>query len=107
MIGKRKLLQEIRRGLQALLILKLLAEKGPIHGYWIRNHLAQALGRPPPESTLYTTLKRLEGEGLIEGYWAQGPQGKLKYYRITPAGKQALNEALTWATRLLECGEKQ
>jgi len=102
MLGKRRLLEDLRRGLQALLILQILAEKGPLHGYWLRNHLAQALGATPPESTLYTLLKRLEKEGLITGYWAQGPQGRLRrYYQLTPQGREALNSALQEAKRIL------
>ena len=37
------------------------------------------------EPSLYTSLKRLEKQGLIESYWGDESQGgRRKYYRITP-----------------------
>ncbi len=47
------------------------------------------------EPSLYTSLKRLEKQGFIEGYWGSESQGaRRKYYRVTPAGAQELDAAI-------------
>ncbi|MEB3764873.1 MAG: PadR family transcriptional regulator [Desulfurococcales archaeon] len=99
---KRKTLDELRKGLMSLIVLDLLVENGPLHGYWIRIKLGEKLGEAPAESTVYTVLKRLEKQGLIKGYWARGPSGKLRrYYTITEDGRVAHKEILREAKRLL------
>mgnify|MGYP002533181976 CR=1 FL=1 len=46
------------------------------------------------EPSLYTCLKRLEGQGNVESYWGNETQGaRRKYYRITDAGIGELAEA--------------
>jgi PadR family transcriptional regulator PadR len=64
------------------------------------------------EPSLYTSLKRLEGQKLIESYWGDESQGgRRKYYRITDAGKDVYQNSLSaWKTarsildKLLERG---
>ncbi len=47
------------------------------------------------EPSLYTSLKRLETQGLIAGYWGDESQGgRRKYYRITERGVAAYEKAL-------------
>jgi DNA-binding PadR family transcriptional regulator len=49
--------------------------------------------------TVYTTLRRLERRGSIEGHWedaetaAAERRPRRRYYRLTPAGDTALAEA--------------
>ncbi len=49
--------------------------------------------------TVYTTLRRLERRGSIEGRWedadvaAEERRPRRRYYRLTPAGAEALAEA--------------
>lgn len=52
------------------------------------------------EPSLYTSLKRLEKQGLIESYWGDESQGgRRKYYRITPSGRILFAKALEeWQT---------
>lgn len=39
------------------------------------------------EPSLYSTIRRLESQGLIEAYWGDETLGaRRKYYRITPQG---------------------
>ena len=46
------------------------------------------------EPSLYTSLKRLEGQGLVESYWGSESQGaRRKYYHITKDGRDELEEA--------------
>lgn len=46
------------------------------------------------EGTLYLSLKRLEKNKWISSYWGdeQGPGGRRKYYKLTPLGKEGLEE---------------
>lgn len=52
------------------------------------------------EPSLYTSLKRLEKQGYVHGYWGDESQGgRRKYYHMTDSGKMALKSAvLEWAT---------
>lgn len=41
------------------------------------------------EPTLYSSLRRLESQKLVESYWGEQTQGgRRKYYRITESGKE-------------------
>lgn len=47
------------------------------------------------EPSLYTSLKRLEKQQLIESYWGDESQGgRRKYYKITSEGEIAYHTAL-------------
>ena len=47
------------------------------------------------EPSLYTSLKRLEGNKLIQSYWGDETQGgRRKYYKITEEGKGVYEKAL-------------
>lgn len=67
------------------------------------------------EPSLYTSLKRLEKQGLITSYWGDESQGgRRKYYRITDSGSAAYEKALAeWQhaqriiTQLLQGGNNQ
>ena len=52
------------------------------------------------EPSLYTSLKRLESQKLIESYWGDESQGgRRKYYHITSIGKETYKKSLTaWKT---------
>ena len=42
------------------------------------------------EPSMYSTIRRLESQRLIEAYWGDESQGaRRKYYRITAAGEKA------------------
>lgn len=46
------------------------------------------------EQSLYTSLKRLESQKLIESYWRNESQGgRRKYYRITQLGRKTYERA--------------
>jgi len=100
-----KILNEIRRSLYTVTILRIIVEEGPIHGYGIRKRIEELSGGllKPSESTVYETLKRLEKMGLIESYWCESPIGgpMRKYYRAKEAAREVLNNVLSELERLL------
>lgn len=70
----------------------------------VREELRQIAGREVSVSTVYVTLVRLEDQGLVasetdEPDPAKGGRGK-RFFRITPAGWAALNEARASMQRL-------
>ncbi|HEY1538507.1 MAG TPA: PadR family transcriptional regulator [Solirubrobacteraceae bacterium] len=98
----------IRHGLLALL------ERGPMYGYQLRTEFEASTGATWPLNIgqVYTTLSRLERDGLVEPVGpaaaetrspggAPGTNGKLTY-RITPAGREEL--ARWFATPLEHAG---
>jgi PadR family transcriptional regulator PadR len=49
--------------------------------------------------TVYTSLRRLEGRGMVDGHWEDADlaeaerRPRRRYYTLTPAGAEALTEA--------------
>jgi DNA-binding PadR family transcriptional regulator len=87
-------------------ILALLAA-GPAHGYELKLALEERFGSvlPPLNAgQIYTTLARLDRDGLVEGGdVAQDGRPNKRVYELTAAGRKALDEwvdAPTPATRL-------
>ncbi len=76
------------RGLLSFLILYLL-EKKRMYGMEIAEEIARRKAEKPNPGTLYPTLKLLEKRGLVES----SIEGKVKYYKLTPAGRAGLQEA--------------
>ena len=77
---------------QALLA---LLEQGPMYGYQLRGEFEQRTGSTWPLNVgqVYTTLSRLERDGLVEGAGADA-EGHV-VYRVTEAGR---GEVATWFT---------
>lgn len=75
--------------------LALLA-RAPAHGYELKQAFDDALGGvwPPLNAgQVYTTLARLERDGLVEGnHVAQAHRADKRVYALTPAGQRALEE---------------
>lgn len=91
---------ELVRGTVTPIILALLAERA-MYGYeMVKLVNARSGGLLEwKEGTLYPTLHRLEGEGLLKAEWSENPQtGKQrKYYRITGRGRRELSKrAAAW-----------
>ncbi len=100
---------QLRKGVVELLVLRLLAARGPLHGYAISRHLQELGETVAGESTVYPVLKRLEAESLVTGAWLQeGDAPPRKDYEVTEAGREFLVRASEqWQTlhnalRLLE-----
>jgi PadR family transcriptional regulator PadR len=87
-------LVQLRKGVVELLVLRLLALRGELHGYAIVKELL-SLGRlVAGESTVYPVLKRLESDGLLDSHWVEAEAGPpRKYYALTESGHGFLQEA--------------
>lgn len=74
-----------------------LLDSGPGHGYELKLRLERALGAAAPEYNIgqvYTTLARLERDGLVEGAEeADGPRQR-RTFAITADGRATLGEWL-------------
>lgn len=75
-------------------ILGVLAE-GPLHGYEVKTRFEDMLGGTWEVNIgqIYTTLQRLERDGLVEPAGARGERGKHPYV-LTESGRSALEEWL-------------
>lgn len=75
----------IRHGLLALL------ERGPMYGYQLRTEFEASTGATWPLNIgqVYTTLSRLERDGLVEPEGETDGNGKTTY-RLTPRGRVEL-----------------
>ena len=77
------------------LFLALLAD-GPRHGYELRSTLEQTFGSLLPAlntGQIYTTLQRLERDGLVDGAEVPGDTRNKRTYALTAAGEIELR---TW-----------
>ena len=82
-----------------MLVLQVLAA-GPLHGFDVTQRLQQIAGDlfRLPRETLYPTLHRLEGHGLLAAAWKPLAGGReAKFYRLTAAGRARLKGAAGWA----------
>jgi DNA-binding PadR family transcriptional regulator len=76
-------------------ILGLLVEE-PLHGYQIKSRFETLFGNAWEVNIgqVYSTLQRLERDGLIEAVGERGDRGKLAY-QVTASGRRQLEEWLT------------
>lgn len=76
--------------------LALLAA-GRAHGYELRQALVQRFGAALPPlnaGQVYTTLARLERDGLVQGVDVPDDSRQKRVYELTDAGREALEEWL-------------
>lgn len=92
--------QDALQGSLPLLVLKLLARRGPLHGYGLAT---QIIGMSDEtlrveEGSLYPALHRLEEAGWIKAKWATTETGrKARVYEVTAAGQKQLEaEEVRW-----------
>jgi PadR family transcriptional regulator, regulatory protein PadR len=87
------------RGTIELLVLKTLT-LCPMHGWGVGQRIQQlsAGALDVNQGSLYPALQRLEHAGLIESEWGASENNRrARYYRLTPAGRQALgDETESW-----------
>ena len=84
----------IRGNIDAIVLSTL--SNGDSYGYEILKDVAQTSegAYEMKEPSLYTSLKRLEGQGFVESYWGNETQGaRRKYYHIPDGGRGELTEA--------------
>jgi PadR family transcriptional regulator PadR len=91
---------ELLHGTLDALVLKTLSW-GPRHGYgiarWIEDITEDALRIE--EGSLYPALYRMERRGWIDAEWGLSENNrKVKFYRLTAAGRQQLRvETAQWS----------
>ncbi|HPY95523.1 MAG TPA: PadR family transcriptional regulator [Clostridia bacterium] len=82
---------QLKRGVLEACVLKLLT-RADSYGYELVKEAAQII--PLSETALYPVLRRLEAAGQVDSY-RQEHAGRLrKYYRVTEAGRQAIEDFL-------------
>jgi PadR family transcriptional regulator PadR len=102
-----KISSDLLRGHTDTIILKLLMDDDK-YGYEISKLIqTNSSGEYElKEATMYSSLKRLEGDGNITSYWGDETQGgRRRYYRITKKGREVYAENKTnweYAKRVLD-----
>jgi PadR family transcriptional regulator PadR len=90
---------DLVQGTLDLLILRVIALQ-PMHGWAIAQRIRQLSGDElrVGQGSLYPALHRLEQQGWIQAKWAASENNRrAKYYRLTAAGRQALEvETAEW-----------
>ena len=67
------------------------AEEGPVTGSFLMEELGRH-GYSLSPGTVYPLLHALEGEGLLESHWEVRNGRRVRVYRITGKGAEALRE---------------
>jgi DNA-binding PadR family transcriptional regulator len=79
------------RGHLDLLLLSVLDDAGPVHGYAVitalRDRSAGAFDLP--EGTVYPALQRLERAGLVASHWDETSPRRRRVYALTDQGHRA------------------
>ncbi|MCC6536502.1 MAG: PadR family transcriptional regulator [Bryobacterales bacterium] len=81
------------QGALALLALKILSRRGPLHGYAIMSAIQEVSADVlrVEEGSLYPALHRMEESGWIVAEWVAAEAGPRKrVYRLTAAGRKQL-----------------
>ena len=87
--------QDSFQGSIPLLVLKILARRGPLHGYGLTTHIEQMSQEVlrVEEGSLYPALHRMEEAGLIRAEWAVTEKRRqARMYEITRAGRKQLEQ---------------
>ena len=85
--------QDALKGSLPLLVLKLLAQRGPLHGYAIATQIERMSDDllRVEEGSLYPALHRLEEDGGIKAKWTTTDTGRrARVYEITTSGRKQL-----------------
>jgi PadR family transcriptional regulator, regulatory protein PadR len=83
------------QGTLDLLVLKILASRGPMHGYGITLHVEQIseTALRLEEGSLYPALHRMTQSGWLRAEWGASENNRrARYYSITAAGRRQLVE---------------
>jgi PadR family transcriptional regulator PadR len=92
---------QLLKGVLSLLLLHLLAERES-YGYEVVQRLQAAGFADVLEGSVYPALSRLQRENRVETRLVPSTSGPArKYYRLTPAGHDALTNGIaTWARHI-------
>lgn len=91
---------DILQGTLALLVLKTLAARGPMHGYAITSHIQRASADllRVEEGSLYPALHRMTQDGWLDAEWGRTEKNReARFYTITAVGRKQLElERESW-----------
>src|SRR5947209_17389499 len=92
--------QDSLQGSLPLLVLKVLARRGPLHGYGITSYIEGMSDEvlKVEEGSLYPALHRIEEAGWIKAKWVTTEnKRRARMYEITAAGRKQLEqEEVRW-----------
>ena len=95
---------EIPPGTLYMLVLRVLARSGEMHGYEIAKSIEQ-LSRDilqVEEGSLYPALQRMLIKGWVKAQWgATAENRRARYYRLTPAGRKQLEQEISQFERVM------
>ena len=80
-----------------MLVLQTLARERELHGFEIAEAILRTSDEilQVEEGSLYPALQRMLVKGWIQGEWDRTAENRrARYYRLTPAGRRQLNEAV-------------
>jgi DNA-binding PadR family transcriptional regulator len=84
---------------EQLLLFALLRLADDAYGRTIRAEILERMGRDVSPGAIYTALDRMEVQGLVSSYLAEGTPARggrrRRHYHLEPAGEAAL--AAAWA----------
>jgi PadR family transcriptional regulator, regulatory protein PadR len=95
---------EMPSGALVLLILRVL-QSGSLHGYAIaqRIHVLSSEVLRVEEGSLYPALQRILLKGWVKAEWGTSETNrKVRFYRLTPAGRRQLEAELSDYDRVNE-----
>lgn len=86
--------QDALQGALPLLVLKILARRGPLHGYGITGQIESFSDLlRVEEGSLYPALHRMEEAGLIKAKWSMTDNNRrARMYEVTAAGRKQLQQ---------------
>lgn len=86
------LVAQMRRGVLPYCVLAMLRDQER-YGFELVHSLGTVNGLVTGEGTIYPLLSRLRRQGLVETSWRESVSGPpRRYYRLAPAGRDALDE---------------
>jgi PadR family transcriptional regulator, regulatory protein PadR len=97
------------QGALPMLVLKILARRGPLHGYSITTQIESMSSDVlrVEQGSLYPALHRLEEAGWVKARWVvTANKRRARVYGITAAGRRQLeSEETRWRLVTLAVGE--
>ena len=100
-MGKAKHSNDRLQGTLDLLVLKILAARGKLHGYSITTHIKNISEDTLriEEGSLYPALHRMMQAGWLKAEWGASENNRrARFYSITAAGRRQLSEEeQSWA----------
>jgi PadR family transcriptional regulator, regulatory protein PadR len=82
---------QLKKGVLEYCVLALIGSKWR-YGFELVQLLGSVDGLLSTDGTIYPLLSRMRADGLVETQWRESEEGRpRRYYRVTPAGRAALN----------------